>query len=150
MGDALPFVSLGAGQRASKLALGMFHTCALLTDGVKCWGCALPRSSAPRTPTQLTDSQWNGALIIPRYNGDGMLGLGDAVHRGVAAAKQMGDALPFIRFGATQTTASALVVGAYHTCVLLKGSVKCWGCAVSLGPVSLVVLHCRAPLDFKS
>ena len=40
MGDALPFVSLGTGQTASKLALGVFHTCALLTGGVKCWGCA--------------------------------------------------------------------------------------------------------------
>ena len=40
MGDALPFVSLGTGQTASKLALGALHTCAVLTGGVKCWGCA--------------------------------------------------------------------------------------------------------------
>ena len=40
MGDALPFVNLGTGQTASELALGVFHTCALMTGGVKCWGCA--------------------------------------------------------------------------------------------------------------
>ena len=38
MGANLPFVDLGAGQSASKLATGQFHTCALLTSGVKCWG----------------------------------------------------------------------------------------------------------------
>ena len=38
MGAALPFVDLGAGQNASKLSLGWYHTCALLTGGVKCWG----------------------------------------------------------------------------------------------------------------
>ena len=55
MGDALPFVSLGTGQTASKLALGAFHTCALLTGGVKCWGyvshallcCTAPRITHP-------------------------------------------------------------------------------------------------------
>ena len=38
MGANLPFVDLGAGQNASKLAVGLYHTCALLTGGVKCWG----------------------------------------------------------------------------------------------------------------
>ena len=47
MGDALPFVSLGTGQNASKLALGQFHTCALLTGGIKCWVCALSLPSSP-------------------------------------------------------------------------------------------------------
>ena len=42
MGDALPFVSLGTGQTASRMTMGVFHTCALLqTGGVKCWGCVL-------------------------------------------------------------------------------------------------------------
>ena len=41
MGDALPFVQLGAGQLALEVACGFRHTCAILTGGgVKCWGCA--------------------------------------------------------------------------------------------------------------
>jgi len=40
MGTALPFVYLGAGQGATHIAAGFMHTCALLTAGVKCWGCA--------------------------------------------------------------------------------------------------------------
>lgn len=39
VGVALPFVDLGPGITARKLALGIVHSCAALTDGtVKCWG----------------------------------------------------------------------------------------------------------------
>ena len=49
MGAALPFVSLGSGQIASRLTMGMFHTCALLTAGVKCWGW-VSSVTPPRAP----------------------------------------------------------------------------------------------------
>lgn len=39
MGDTLPFVDLGRGQRAITVAAGAYHSCALLYTGdVKCWG----------------------------------------------------------------------------------------------------------------
>src|SRR4029077_2264175 len=39
MGDTLPVVDLGAGRRATSLAVGSTATCALFDDGaVKCWG----------------------------------------------------------------------------------------------------------------
>jgi len=38
MGNALPFVKLGSNQVASMIATGDVHTCAILTNGVKCWG----------------------------------------------------------------------------------------------------------------
>jgi len=38
MGNALPFVNLGTRQTASKISLGSYFTCAILTGGVKCWG----------------------------------------------------------------------------------------------------------------
>jgi len=99
MGDALPFVSLGAGQTATAVVAGGSHTCALLTGGVKCWG----------------------------QNLYGQLGLGTSTYVG-GAPGQMGDALPFIDFGAGQTV-HALVAGAAYTCALLTGGVKCFGCA---------------------
>ena len=75
------------------------------------------------------------SLAISRHNTDGQLGLGDAINRG-NAANEMGDALPFVNFGACQT-ALILATGAYHTCVTLSDGIKCWGC-VSLELSSLV------------
>ena len=68
-------------------------------------------------------------LVIYRFNSNGQLGLGDTNRRG-ATSGQMGAALPFIQLGTGQT-ASALTAGVYHTCALLTGGIKCWGCAPS-------------------
>jgi E3 ubiquitin-protein ligase HERC3 len=73
MGDNLPALELGTGRRATSLAAGESHTCAVLDDGsVKCWGL-------------------NGSL---------QLGLGDANDRGDAPG-EMGDRLPSVAIGWT-------------------------------------------------
>jgi alpha-tubulin suppressor-like RCC1 family protein len=99
MGDALPAISLGAGRTATQIAVGRFHSCALLDDHtVKCWG----------------------------YNHNGQLGLGDTATRGDAPG-EMGDSLPAVALG-TGRTALALTAGGDQTCALLDGGdVKCWG-----------------------
>lgn len=99
MGDALPFIDLGKERRATALAVGQFHTCALLDNGsIKCWG-------------------WNAV---------GQLGLGDTANRGDEPG-EMGDALPAVDLGSGRT-AQAVVVGNYHSCALLdNATVKCWG-----------------------
>ena len=72
MGDALPFVDLGRGVRATWLATQESHTCALLEDGrVKCWG----------------------------VNDDAQLGLGEAGNYRGDQPGEMGDALPAIDLG---------------------------------------------------
>ncbi|XXX78160.1 hypothetical protein WMF30_05260 [Sorangium sp. So ce134] len=99
MGDNLPPVDLGTGAKATAVAAGYYHSCALLGGGsVKCWG----------------------------YNGTGALGLGDTASRG-SQSRHMGDALPAVDLGAAGT-AKAITAGAHYTCALLgDGSVKCWG-----------------------
>ncbi|EYF02576.1 RCC1 domain-containing protein [Chondromyces apiculatus] len=99
MGAALPTVDLGTGHTAKAIAVGGFHTCAILDDdSVKCWGA----------------------------NGRGQLGLGDLASRG-AAAGEMGDDLPIVDLG-TGRTAVAIATGNEHTCALLDdGALKCWG-----------------------
>ncbi|MSP25312.1 MAG: hypothetical protein EXR75_09145, partial [Myxococcales bacterium] len=99
LGNALPAVLLGTGKTAKAIAVGDYHTCALLSDDtVKCWG----------------------------YNYFGQLGLGDMSFRGIAP-NQMGDALPAVPLG-TGKTAKAIGAGVDHTCALLNDdTVKCWG-----------------------
>jgi len=99
MGDALPAIYLGMGERAIAVTAGYRHACALLADAsVKCWG----------------------------NNDVGQLGLGDTVTRGDQPG-EMGDALPRVDLG-TGKKAIAITAGDAHTCALLyDGSVKCWG-----------------------
>lgn len=67
MGDALPFVEVGAS--ATAVSAGGAHSCAILENGsVKCWG----------------------------NNGDGRLGLGDTNTRGDEPG-EMGDNLPSVK-----------------------------------------------------
>jgi len=113
MGDALPFVSLGIGQTASMITVGEFHTCALLTGGVKCWGWVIFIFWIHRLTCRF------------RYNVYSQLGLGNANNYGTSSG-QMGDALPFVSLGIGQT-ASMIAAGYLHTCALLTGGIKCWG-----------------------
>ncbi len=99
MGDTLPYLALGSGERAVQIDSGTNHVCARLRRGqVKCWGS----------------------------NTSGRLGLGDTQSRGDGPG-EMGDALPAIDLG-TGRTATAVSAGFDHTCALLDdATVKCWG-----------------------
>ena len=99
MGDNLPFLDLGTEQKASALAVGYRHACALLAAGqVKCWGS----------------------------NGYGQLGLGEDSGRGKSPG-EMGDNLPPVDLGAGLQVVS-LAAGGDHTCALFSNQrLKCWG-----------------------
>ena len=104
VGDALPFVDLGAGRTFMAVTGGRAFNCALLDNGrVKCWG----------------------------GNAQGQLGLGNTASIGNTNHRdtpgEMGDALPFVDL-ATDRTAKAISAGRNHVCVSLdNGRFKCWG-----------------------
>jgi alpha-tubulin suppressor-like RCC1 family protein len=119
MGDGLPVVDLGTGERAVALALGGTASCALLEGGrVKCWG-----------------DPYLGAT-----------GHGDAEPRGNAPGT-MGDNLPVVDLGVrngVRRKVKAIEAFEYHSfCVILEDSesdtsgLKCWGsndyCELGLG-----------------
>ena len=119
MGDALPVVDLGAGRRATALAMGSTATCALFDDGaVKCWG----------DPYQ------------------GATGHGDIQIRGDRPGT-MGDNLPIVDVGSRDGVAfkvKAIAAFDYHSfCAILEDTgdddsgLKCWGsndyCELGLG-----------------
>ena len=102
MGDSLPSVDLGPGRTAVQLAVGGYHTCALLDDAsVKCWG----------------------------WNSGGYLGLGDTNDRG-DGANEMGTNLPSVDLGAGWTVIE-VAAGYDQTCARLEHgaarALKCWG-----------------------
>jgi alpha-tubulin suppressor-like RCC1 family protein len=95
-----PTIPLGAGRIAKAIALGGFHTCALLDDStIKCWG----------------------------RNDLRQLGLGDTLTRG-ATPGTVPASLPVVQLGIPGNGAKALAAGMYHTCAILSDDmVKCWG-----------------------
>jgi len=106
MGDKLPAVQLGTGLWAVALALGSFHSCALLNGGsVKCWGA----------------------------NEDGQLGLGHTDNIG-ARGGEMGDSLLAVDLGGTavQLTAgdshTCALLNDGYMCVPRPPPLPCMGC----------------------
>lgn len=99
MGLSLAVVDLG-GRKASSIAAGESHTCAILDDGsVACWG----------------------------ENMSGQLGRGDAVASWGGAPEQMGAGIVKVDLG-LGVVAKALSLGTNHSCALLSDdTVKCWG-----------------------
>jgi alpha-tubulin suppressor-like RCC1 family protein len=97
-------IDLGTGIKATAIASGYFHTCAILDNSsIKCWG----------------------------LNDSGQLGIGDTGNRGDlshdSGEVMMGNRLPAVDLGAGRT-ARAITAGDSHTCALLDDfSVKCWG-----------------------
>lgn len=92
-------IDLGSGQSVTAVAIGMYHTCALLDNGtVKCWGS----------------------------NHNGQLGQGHSNYVG-RSSDELGDNLPTVDLG-SERTAKEITSGRDHTCALLdNGTVKCWG-----------------------
>ena len=96
--DVLPTVNLGTGRTATAIAVGGYHSCALLDNAsVKCWG----------------------------YNKYGQLGIGNKTNMGRNTGEM--DDLPSINLGIGRT-ATSISAGYEHTCAKLdNASVKCWG-----------------------
>ncbi|HEX5059560.1 MAG TPA: hypothetical protein VFV99_09385 [Kofleriaceae bacterium] len=98
VGLLLPRPDFGTVAKPTALTTTSDFSCALLSDDTaKCWG-----------------------------NNDGaQLGVGDYQSRGDMPG-EMGDQLPTVQLAAG-THITALVVGHYHGCALVAGSVRCWG-----------------------
>ncbi len=99
MGDNLPPIDLGRGRTVTQVAIGRYHTCALLNGGdVKCWGS----------------------------NTYGTIGSGSGETLGDDPG-EMGDYLPRVALGSF-LDATSLAAGGTHTCVTLSNeTTKCWG-----------------------
>ncbi|HXK18886.1 MAG TPA: hypothetical protein VNG33_13840 [Polyangiaceae bacterium] len=102
--DVAP-VSLSNQLKATQLACGANHTCAVLSDGtVQCWG----------------------------ENADGQLGLGNVA---IIGDDEKPDSVGSISLGlASGVMVKQIVAGHSHTCILTSDqTVRCWGVSTALG-----------------
>ena len=134
----------GATAKATEIAAGYAHTCALLTDQtVQCWGDNTSgqlgvNGPTPKSTTPVAISGISGATAIAAgyghacalltdktvkcwgYNGSGQLGNGTTVSSTTPVAVSGID-------GVT-VQATAISAGYLHTCALLAdNTVRCWG-----------------------
>lgn len=108
MGDNLPYVNLGVGRTAKYIAIGTFHTCAVLdNDRVKCWG----RNDSAQLGNGFPNLEWGG-------------------HPG-----EMGDNLPYVELGTGVTVKTLALAYAYSCALLSNNQVKCWGQPYGYDPI---------------
>ena len=156
MGDTLSAIDLGANFTVIQLTAGIFHTCALSSDGeVKCWGgnqygqlggSASNIGDQPGTmgtslaPMELGSKATyiaaagghscavleGGAAVCWGANWNGQLGLGSTQAFGQNSS-EMGANMPHVPLG-TGMFAKSVSVSPYHSCAILQdASLKCWG-----------------------
>jgi alpha-tubulin suppressor-like RCC1 family protein len=154
MGDNLTAVDLGSGRTATAIAIGGSHTCALLDNfAIKCWGLndsgqlgqndldsrgdssgemgdnldVIDLRSPGRTAASITTGARHTCVLLDDnntkcwgYGEYGQLGRGEKK----AERKPPEEVLDL----GTGRTATAIVTGNFHTCVMLdNSSIKCWG-----------------------
>ena len=97
MGASLPFLNLGSGLTAKQIALGEYHSCAILNnDGLKCWG----------------------------INGAGELGTGGDT---VGDTFNLPSNLSTLSLGSERTALQVTAGRYYSCVLLDDKSIKCWG-----------------------
>lgn len=154
MGDALPYVNLGAGRTAKAISVSGTHVCAILdNDNLKCWGHA-PGYEDNKTRGYSAADMGDalpyidvGGLGVKRvsaadyltcaqlsddsikcwgYNQEGHLGLGNTKFMGLSPGT-MGAALPALDLGTTSLPTSLMHSGGQGCVAFANGRVKCWG-----------------------
>ncbi len=141
----LAALDLGPGARVRELAVGAYHSCALLFDGsVKCWGrnqagqLGYGDTSERRTPPVSSLNLGSSALHISAGlahtcsimadrtvqcwggNEEGQLGYGDGINH--LEAPQL--AVPM----QSDRAVSSIAAGRLHTCAIFDdATMKCWG-----------------------
>ena len=136
-------INVGNGRTVTQLALGRYHSCAVLNGGdIKCWGNnssghlgdgtttsrSIPTSinvGNGRTVTQLALGWCHSCALLDGgdikcwgRNVDGQLGDGTTTSRSLPTSVNVGNG----------RTVTQLALGWYHSCALLDGGdIKCWG-----------------------
>ncbi|MDB4602745.1 hypothetical protein OAH71_02415 [Euryarchaeota archaeon] len=133
-------------ERATKLALGQYHSCALMERGeVRCWGgnsqgqlgdgTTFGRPSASATSSLSTNNDNAVSIVAGEQHTCALLQDGGVSCWGWNYGGQLGIGSEISQSSPQETTltsngssAISLAAGSYHTCAILQdGNVHCWG-----------------------
>ena len=125
------------------IALGDFHSCALLTGGaIKCWGSNLSGQLGDgtrtdrTTPVDVSGITTATSLALGNQHSCALLTGGAIKCWGANDRGQLGDGTTIYRTTPVDvsgiTTATSIALGSSHSCALLTGgAIKCWGSDLS-------------------
>ena len=134
-------VSVSGISTAVSVSTGYNHTCALLSNGtIMCWGfgdngqLGIGSSSNKTTPVSVSGISTATSVSAGGYHTCALLSGGTVKCWGRGSSGQLGYSSSGISDQYTPvsvsgvSTATAVSLGAYHTCAVLSGgSIKCWG-----------------------
>jgi alpha-tubulin suppressor-like RCC1 family protein len=129
----------GLTSGATSLAVGYYHSCAVVNGGVKCWGSNSGSQLGDGTTTRrLSPVDVSGltsgvsAVYADYYQTCAVLTTGAAKCWGSNSYGQLGNgtttnaSIPQDVTGLTSGV-SVIDMGLYHTCAVVDGGAKCWG-----------------------
>ncbi|WP_353569819.1 choice-of-anchor D domain-containing protein [Candidatus Albibeggiatoa sp. nov. BB20] len=136
----IPIDVTGLSSGVSTIALGYYHSCALLdTGGVKCWGYnAYGQLGDSSTTSRYAAVDVTGlssgvsAIALGYYHSCALLDTGSVKCWGENSNGQLGDNSIINRYTPIDVSSlnnvTDINLGYYHSCVLLDtGNVQCWG-----------------------
>ena len=131
----------GLGGTATALALGGYHSCAIVAGGVKCWGRnsngQLGNNSTDNSPTPVDVSGLGAgtgvtAVAAGAYHTCALLDTGAMKCWGRNSAGELGDGTTDERLTPVDVTGlsssvTSISLGQQYTCAVHGGGAKCWG-----------------------
>lgn len=141
--DVPAYVS-GLSSGVTTIAVGQFHSCAVVGGGVKCWGfnsygeLGDGTSASRHTPVDVLvnpgGTPLTGIMAIDAgaYHTCALTSGGGVKCWGLGTSGQLGDGSNANRYNPVDVSGlgsggSALSVENYHSCAVANGSAKCWG-----------------------
>ncbi|MFH1434655.1 MAG: hypothetical protein ABIJ56_02955 [Pseudomonadota bacterium] len=131
----------GLGGAAAAIALGSYHSCAVVAGGLKCWGRnsngQLGNNSTDDSPTPVDVSGLGAgsgvtAVACGAYHTCALLAAGAMKCWGFNSAGALGDGTTDERLTPVDVTGlsssvTSISLGQDHTCAVHGGAAKCWG-----------------------
>lgn len=137
-GSLVPVEAIAAGSGATGVAVGVWHSCAIVLGGVKCWGdnfrgqLGIGNTAQPFAVVDTIPAGSNVTAMSAGGDHTCVVVGGGVQCWGANSYGQLGNnstsasSLP-VQTIATASKATAVSAGQEHTCAVVDGGAQCWG-----------------------